>query len=134
MSSFTDAVLVAIPGQYQRGRQVFVVVDDFTFYIGWEGSGLELLIPRGTTTDKVSFPAPVMDGLRRWAPPVYRWAIAIFERMAKSATVHDVARRDNRFALLETDCLFLVAMAAERAPRTASYVAFALVRANKSRD
>lgn len=134
MVPFADAEMVAIPGKFQAGRQVFVVVDDFYFDIGGPHSGLRRIIRRGTETDKVSFPAGVMDFLRRWLPPVYRWAIAIFERMAKSAAVHDDVRRDLSFSLIETDCIFLMAMHQEHSPRTAAYVAFALVRTNRSRD
>lgn len=132
MSSFTKAtfepVFLADGRRKKRaGAPVFRVKgeagDGFRFYIGYEGSGLEVHVEEGYETDVVS-------GI----PPLLRSLLARFlETMVLSAAVHDVARENGLFSKLAGDCLFLMAMEAEGTPPIARELAFKLVRLNDSR-
>jgi len=119
MSSFTSARFEPT-GKSRNGRAVWRVVDGFRFDIGYLGSGLSVEVPAGFETDLASIPG--------WAMPFMAPG-----SMVKSAAVHDRLRADTRFGLIESDAIFLTAMAAEGVTPWRREVAFLAVRSNHNR-
>lgn len=135
MSSFTRAVMVAIPDAYTDGRQLFVAVDGYRWYLGFVGSGRWVDVPAGFITDRVSFPPKwLRDILTTFMPPLWTWLQAILETMATAAGVHDRMREDAKeFSLIESDATFLMCMECAKVWPPAREIAFLAVRNNKSR-
>ena len=119
MSSFTRAVFEPT-GRTRGGRAVWRCAADFTFDLGYLGSGLSVMVPAGFETDGPSVPF--------WALPLVKVGC-----MIRAAAVHDQLREDLRFSLIDCDAIFLTAMKAERVPALQRELAFLAVRLNHSR-
>jgi hypothetical protein len=127
MSSFTEAnyneVFVSTNTKL-FGRTIYRIDKDFTYYVGYIGSSIAVDVPKGTLTDGPSIPLFWLK-LVKWI-----WGD---EKWFKSATVHDILRRDLRFTRLETDSFFHMAMETEDTPVILRELAYLLVRFNRSR-
>lgn len=131
MSSFTEATFERIPEQ-RDGRDQFRVTG-LRFYIGYEGSGLCVVVPDGFLTDGPSVPSWVFT-LVNLLPRRVQRGIGL-DRIVKSSAVHDCLREDARFtSKLATDMIFATAMESERAPYWIRLVAYFAVRMNTSRE
>lgn len=127
MSSFTDAAWVKTDLRDARGNRLYRITPGLTFYIGYAGSGLEVEVKDGTLTDGPSWPHWLKDLARILHQG---WMI---RSMLKASAVHDELRGDLRFAKLEGDALFLVAMNAEGTPGLLKWLGFLGVLLNNSR-
>lgn len=137
MSSFTDAAFqdtgkrvggFVLFGRRWFGHPVYSVHgrdgNGFRFYFGYPGSGWWIDVPEAFETD--------LDSTPWWG----RWVIRLVwpkARWAKSAAVHDRARRDDRLTLLTGNNLFAEAMEVEGTPAALRKVARVAVSMNDSR-
>jgi hypothetical protein len=99
MSSFTKALLEPT-GKTYNGRAIYRVAGEFTYDIGFVGSGLQVTVPQGFETDGPSVPSWLL-----WLIPVGQFV--------RAAAVHDCLREDLRFGKMDGDGIFLSALAAE---------------------
>lgn len=131
MSSFTRATWRWIPDALRAGRPEAEILgeagDGFHFWIGRPDSGCSIHVPEGFRTDGASIPKWI---LRLLPSRFRRW---ILGQLLKAAAVHDRMREDLRFELEDADCIFLLAMYAERTNPMVRLLAFHLVRTNRSR-
>lgn len=144
MSSFTEARLERVCGLYRQGRPVFRVRgaegNGLWFYIGHPNSRQGLHVREGFLSDGASY---LTGRQRRWARRLGLGALIdwIDDCLAPGALIHDGVREDMQFSLLESDCYFLVAMAADMprwkgphwAKLTLRGLAFIAVRFNRYR-
>lgn len=121
MSSFTEAKIEKL-NQFRNGRRLYRVVEDFTYEIGFLGSGLKIIVPKGFVTDLVSAP--------RWA----RWMLPL-EHMKRPAILHDYLREHRPdIELWRTNLIFLEAMYADNTNEPAKTLAWLAVRTNRNRS
>jgi hypothetical protein len=116
MSSFTTPLIIRVEQRERSGRGVFTVQLPFIYEIGCEGSGKEIIVPKGFETDFASIPR------------IARLFISPVGLHAKAALVHDLlySNRNHTMTRLQADNVFLEAMGVLKVPlfrRTAIYLA-----------
>ena len=77
MSSFTEPLLLEAMPEERCGAGLFKVYKSFAYDIGYEGSGITVVVPEGFVTDLCSVPS--------WA----RSFIPMSGKVAKPALLHD---------------------------------------------
>lgn len=131
MSSFTEATWRWIPDALRARRPEAEILgpegDGFHFWIGHPDAGCRIHVPEGFRTDGASIPQWI---LRLLPSRFRRWLLG---QMLKAAAVHDRLREDLRFELVDSDCIFLLAMHVEGTHPVVRFLAFHLVRGNRSR-
>lgn len=99
MSRFTTPLRLEDTGVAHNGREVFRVLESFTYEVGAEGSGLYIHVPVGFETDFASVPR-LLWGL---FPPT--------GPHGKAAVLHDfLYRKSSGFSKVLGDAIFLEAM------------------------
>lgn len=131
MSEFTEATWRWIPGALRAGRPEGEIVgpagDGFRFWIGRPDSGCSIQVPEGFRTDGASIPQWFLRLLPR---RIRKWLLG---QLLKASALHDRLREDLRFELVDSDCLFLLAMHVEGTHPMVRFAAYHLVRTNRSR-
>ena len=56
MSSFTEPLIVRVEQRERSGRGVYTVMEPFSYHVGEEESGIEIMVPQGFETDFASIP------------------------------------------------------------------------------
>lgn len=85
--------------EYKNSVQYWRLYEDFYYEIGAEGSGQEILIPKGFVTDFASIP--------RWL----WWIVPPYGKYNKAAVVHDfLYKKQSGYSKIVADAIFYEAM------------------------
>lgn len=99
MSRFTSPLRLEDTGVARNGREIFRVLESFTYEVGAEGSGLYIHVPVGFETDFTSVP---------W---MFWSVIAPTGPHGKAAVLHDfLYRKASGFSKVLGDAIFLEAL------------------------
>lgn len=112
MSSFTDPLIVS---PLPDGRN-WVLVEEFDYDVGAEGSGDTVHVPAGFVTDFASVPQFLWSILPYWG------------KYGKAAVVHDYLYSTHQKTKQETDRVFLEAMLVEGTPKSKAEIMYWAVR------
>lgn len=114
MSRFTTPLRIEDTGVAHNNREVFRVLESFTYEVGGLGSGLLIHVPVGFETDFASVPRFLWNLVPPWGPH------------GKAAVLHDfLYRKESGFSKIVGDAIFceaLEVMGASWWLRTAMYV------------
>lgn len=99
MSRFTTPLRIEDTGVAHQGREVFRVLESFTYEIGGEGSGYLVHVPVGFETDFASVPRFFWRVVPPWGP------------YGKAAVLHDyLYRKVSGFSKVVADSIFYEAL------------------------
>ncbi len=98
MSSFTRPLRVEITQREQVGRTLAVLLEDFSYHVGEEGSGDVVTVEAGFETDFAS------------VPRLFWWLCPPLGRYGKATVVHDWGYVVQDRTRLAYDLIFLEAM------------------------
>lgn len=116
MSSFTRAI-VEPTGRTVYGRVEFRVVAEFTYEVGYLGSGWKITVPEGFIFDGPSV-------------PFYALPFSDVGKMFKSSAIHDWLIADGKHPRELCDLIFKEALAVEGLSLTGRLLAYWAVRWN----
>lgn len=112
MSTFTTELKIKPLPNYEKWE----LLEEFTYYLGSEGLGMYIRVPKGFITDFAPVPRMFWSILPPW------------DRYGKAAVLHDYMYQNTLFIRLLCDSIFYEAMTVLKVPRWQRWLIYLGVR------